>query len=426
MRVLLTGAYGFIGSAIASALLRAGHVVVPAVRRPRAGDDPVIACDMGRDVRPENWLPLLAGIDAVVNCAGILRERRGESFQAVHVDAPMALFEACMRLGVRRVVQVSALGNPVDAEFLASKHRCDAALAKLPLDWTVLRPSVVYSPMGAFGGTSMLRAMACLPGVLFVPGRGEQRIQPVDLADLAASVVACLASPASHRQVIEIAGPQVLTITDYLLSWRRWFGLEAPRLVQVPQWLTSAGCQVGEWLRLGPLGRTMQRMLDHDNVAALDVLPRMEAILGVRPAALGDALVARPCQVQDRLHAFTYFLYPLMLAAIVVIWLVSGVTGFVTPQDEVRAIFEKGGLPGALGPPLVWLVSLLDFALGVLVLVPRFAQVSLLLMLASVLGYTLLIGTLWSASWFDPFGGLLKNLALIPALLYLLAWNRQR
>ncbi len=426
MRVLLTGAYGFIGSAIAAALVRAGHVVVPAVRRPRPGDDPVIACDMGRDVRPENWLPLLAGIDAVVNCAGILRERRGESFQAVHVDAPMALFEACARLGVRRVVQVSALGNPVDAEFLASKHRCDAALAKLPLDWTVLRPSVVYSPMGAFGGTSLLRAMACLPRILFVPGRGGQRIQPVDLDDLSACVVACLASPASHGQVIEVAGPQVLTITDYLLAWRHWFGLAQPRLVMVPQWLTSAGCLAGEWLRLGPLGRTMQRMLDHDNVAALDVLPRMQALLGIRPAALGDALAARPCQVQDRLHAFTYFLYPLLLAGIVAVWLVSGVTGFATPQDEVRAIFEKGGLPGALGPPLVWLVSLLDLALGVLVLVPRFAQAALLLMLASVLGYTLLIGTLWSEYWLDPFGGLLKNLALVPALLFLLAWNRQR
>lgn len=426
MRVLLTGAYGFIGSAIAAALRRDGHVVVPAVRNPRFGESVVIGCDMGRDVRPENWLPLLAGIEAVVNCAGILRERAGETFQAVHVDAPIALFEACVRLRIPRVIQISALGNPADAEFLASKQRCDAALAKLPLDWTVLRPSLVYSPMGAYGGTSMLRAMACLPRFLFVPGQGEQRVQPVDLADLAAAVAACLAGPASHGQVIEVAGPQVITIREYLLAWRAWFAMGATRVVNVPPWLTSVGCTLGEWLGTGPLGRTMQRMLDHHNVAALDALQRLETVLRVRPVTLAESLAARPCQVQDRLHATTYFLYPMLLACIALVWLASGVIGFVTPSDEVRQLFTHAGLPSATGPPLVWVVSTLDLVLGVLVLIRRIAHIAILLMLASVLGYTLLIGAIWPEYWLDPFGGLLKNLVLIPALLLLYAWNRQR
>jgi len=427
MRILLTGAYGFIGSGIAAALRGAGHVVVPAVRRPRAGDAVVIGCDLGRDVRPEQWLPRLAAIDAVVNCAGILRERRGETFQAVHCDAPIALFEACVRLGIRRVVQVSALGNPGDAEFLASKHRCDAALGRLPLDWTVLRPSLVYSPMGAYGGTSLLRAMACLPRLLFVPGRGEQRVQPVDLADLSAAVVACLAvGPRAHGQVIEVAGPQVMTIREYLVAWRDWFGLEAARVVEVPPWLTSAGCMAGEWLGRGPLGRTMQRMLDHHNVAAPDALPRLETVLRLRPASLAESLAARPCQVQDRLHAFTYFVYPLLLVAVAAAWIASGAVGFVTPADEVRGLFAHAGLPPAAGPPLAWLASALDVVLGFLVLVRRFAPLAILLMLASVAVYTLVIGAVWPAYWLDPFGGLLKNLVIAPALLFLYAWSRQR
>ncbi len=426
MRVLLTGAYGFIGSAIAAALRRAGHVVVPAVRNPWPGESVVIGCDMGRDVRPENWLPLLAGIEAVVNCAGILRERRGETFQAVHVDAPMALFEACSRLGIRRVVQVSALGNPATAEFLASKHRCDAALARLSLDWTVLRPSLVYSALGAFGGTSLLRAMAALPGVLFVPGKGEQRVQPVDLADLAATVVACLQDARSDGQVIEIAGPQVMTIRAYLLAWRGWFGLGEPGVIAVPPWLTGIACTLGDWLRLGPLGRTMNRMLNTNNVAALDALERLDELLDVRPVSLRDALGARPCQVQDRLHAYTYFLYPLMLACMAATWIASGVVGFLVPLEEVRRLFVNAGLPVALGPPLAWVASLFDIALGVMLLIPRHASNAILLMLASVLAYTMLAGAAWPAHWLNPFGGLLKNLVLLPALLFLLAWNRQR
>ena len=170
----------------------------------------------------------------------------------------------------------------------------------------------------------------------------------------------------------------------------------------------------------------MQTMLDADNVAAPDALPRLESLLGVRPAALADALAARPCQVQDRLHASTYFVYPVLLAAVAAIWVISSVVGFATPDDQVRQIFMRAGLAPAPGLPLVWTVSALDAVLGVLVLVRRFSRIALLLMLASVLGYTLLIGALWPAYWIDPLGGLLKNLALIPALLLLLAWNRQR
>ncbi|HEX7770021.1 MAG TPA: NAD-dependent epimerase/dehydratase family protein, partial [Dokdonella sp.] len=157
MRVLVTGAHGFIGGTVVAHLLAAGHEVVPAVRRPRPaqrdGALAGLACDMGRDVDESPWLPRLAGIDAVVNCAGILRERGRDRFEVVHVQAPLALFRACTRTGIRRVVQVSALGDPADGEFIASKHRVDAALLALLPEAVVLRPSVVYDTRGSHGGT---------------------------------------------------------------------------------------------------------------------------------------------------------------------------------------------------------------------------------------------------------------------------------
>ena len=84
MRILVAGAYGFIGSYIVAALRAAGHEVVGAVRRPvRSGPCaqlPAIACDLSRDTHVEDWLPRLKGIDVVVNAAGILRETRAGSF----------------------------------------------------------------------------------------------------------------------------------------------------------------------------------------------------------------------------------------------------------------------------------------------------------------------------------------------------------
>jgi uncharacterized protein YbjT (DUF2867 family) len=103
MHVLLTGANGFIGRYILGALLAAGHHVVPAVRRPDEIDrllpmPAAIRVDMNRDIRPEDWQHRLDGIDAVINCAGVLQGRPGQSIEAIHEAAPKALFEACLWL----------------------------------------------------------------------------------------------------------------------------------------------------------------------------------------------------------------------------------------------------------------------------------------------------------------------------------------
>src|SRR5882762_8161606 len=99
LRVLLTGAGGFIGSQVLTSLTNAGHEVVACTRsgsiKP-AGAVQSIACDFARDIDPKTWLPRLRGVEAVVNCAGILRERGADRFEQVHVETPFALFTACV------------------------------------------------------------------------------------------------------------------------------------------------------------------------------------------------------------------------------------------------------------------------------------------------------------------------------------------
>jgi len=212
MRVLVTGAGGFLGGFVLAALRAAGHVPVRAVRRPAPGSDDV-ACDFARDTDPDTWRSRLAGIDAVVNVAGILRETRTDTFERVHVAAPAALYRACAAAGVRRVIQVSALGAPADGEFIASKHRGDAVLASLDLDWLVLRPGLVYSAADAYGGTRLLRALAALP-LIPLPQHGRQELQPLAAEDLAQAVVAALARPALARTTLEVVGPEILTLRE--------------------------------------------------------------------------------------------------------------------------------------------------------------------------------------------------------------------
>ena len=79
MNILDTGTYGFIGRQVVAGLLQAGHSVDCGVRKPEpnvfSGLNTVV-CDFARDIQPETWLPRLANLDVVVNCAGILRESR--------------------------------------------------------------------------------------------------------------------------------------------------------------------------------------------------------------------------------------------------------------------------------------------------------------------------------------------------------------
>ncbi|MEP6938549.1 MAG: SDR family oxidoreductase [Rudaea sp.] len=417
MRVLLTGAHGFIGAYVAAALRAAGHMVVACVRTPRGAEE--LACDLARDLETSTWLPRLAGIDAVVNCAGILRETGIQTFAAIHVGAPLALFRACAEVGVRRVVQLSALGEPEDGEFVASKHRADAALAALDLEWTVLRPGLVYSASGCYGGTALLRSLAVLPGALFLPQRGAQRLRPVAAEDVGAAVVAALACPRAARQVIELTGPQTMCFVDYLRAWRAWFGLPRAFELRMPRPFVTATVGLGETLTRGPLCRVIWNLLQHERVGAGDTAQRLAATLQLSPRSLATALAERPCRAADLQAARLHSLVPALRVAFALLWLGSGIVGLLTTDLAVAATLPAW--PLSFATTLARCAGLADCVLGALLLFNVRTRLVTALMLAMLLAYTIAIGVFAAQHWLDPFGGLLKNIVLIVALMLLRA-----
>src|SRR5512143_3119549 len=142
MRCLVTGAYGFIGSEVVAALKREGLTVIGCgrdlelARRINPGIE-WIACDFNKDVTPSHWAPRLAGIDVVVNCVGILQGSLRDDAERIHAQATIALFEAAVAAGVRRIVHVSAVSAETDVPtaYARSKARADAGLATLDANW---------------------------------------------------------------------------------------------------------------------------------------------------------------------------------------------------------------------------------------------------------------------------------------------------
>ena len=172
--IMLTGANGFVGNILTRSLLAAGQAVKPVSRRE--------GIDFAGMLTPAQWRDHLAGIDAVINCVGIIGETGRQRFDHVHHLAPKALFQACAEVGVRRVVQISALGADERARthYHLSKRAADESLMRLDLDWFVLRPSLIYGPGGQ--STRLFMKLARLPWLPCSPaspprrsGRGRRR-----------------------------------------------------------------------------------------------------------------------------------------------------------------------------------------------------------------------------------------------------------
>lgn len=235
MNILLTGASGFIGRNIATALVVAGHRIVPLSRSS--------GIDFCRMLSPADWLPHLDGIDAVINSVGIIGESGNQRFETLHTLAPSALFRACAQAGVRRVVQISALGADETAfsAYHLSKRAADDCLRSLDLDWFVLRPSLIYGLGGKSAGLFM--RLAALP-LIPVIGDGRQELQPVHIGDVVGTAMHALTS-AKVRQTLDIVGSETFTFAEWMQIMRQAQGLQRARLFHFPIPLAMAIARIG-------------------------------------------------------------------------------------------------------------------------------------------------------------------------------------
>jgi uncharacterized protein YbjT (DUF2867 family) len=218
MRILLTGATGFIGQHVLQALLAAGHQVVCAGRRPHDSGDPRVSsihADFANDTDKSVWLARLSGIDAVINTVGIFREAGNQRFERLHIRTPCALFAACAEAGgVKVVIQLSALGADAEADtpYHLSKKAADDYLAVLPLPAWIVQPSLVYGRAGA--SARVFKTLASMPLALRF-GSAPQLVQSVHIDDLAAAIAALLhLPPGAMARRVPLVGPEALSFTD--------------------------------------------------------------------------------------------------------------------------------------------------------------------------------------------------------------------
>lgn len=385
----------------------------PAAFRRKLPDIEAVAADFNRDTTAEAWRSRLAGVEVVINCAGVLHGGRGQDIEAIHATAPIALFDACAAAGIRRVVQISAISANAEAgtDYALTKKRADDHLRGLPVDWTVVRPSLVYGD-GSYGGTSALRGLAGLPCVSPLVGDGSAAFRPIHIDDLVETVARVVENGRFARQTLEPVGPEVVTLRDLIAKYRAWLGLAPARAISIPMPLMRVASRIADLAGGGPLGTTSLHQLEADN-AGKEPATTFADKIGFMPRMMDEMLARRPAQTQDLWQARLYFLRPLLRTVLVLLWLGSALAGVLAPVASyaiVDAAFSSLGLPSR---PLALAFSGVDLLIAVALLARWRPRWMAAIQLAVVGGYTILLTVLAPTLWLDPFGALLKNLPIL-------------
>ncbi len=421
MKILITGVTGFLGGHIADRLAADGHRLTCAVRNPdsaraRRPAFDYVAIDFNRATEPERWLPLLAGIDVVINAVGILREATGQSFDVLHTRAPSALFSACAAAGVQHVIQISALGADADAQsrYHLSKRAADDHLRSLPLRSTIVQPSLVFGIDGA--SARMFGTMASLP-LIPLPGRGDQCVQPVHVDDLTNAIARLVATPDKGGESgarIALVGPRPLTLRAFLGSLRTVLGIRRrPRFLPVPDSLTTLGAKVAGYLPGAFLDTETLQMLRRGNTAD--------------PSAIREALGREPRPVDDfvppalveplRQRAQLGWLLPVLRLSIAFVWILTAIVSFgLYPIEASYALLAEAGVPAALRPAALFGAAVLDLVLGALTLFSSRRAWVWQAQVALIVGYMLIITLKLPEFWLHPYGPISKNLPMLAAI----------
>jgi len=282
MRIAITGANGFVGRHVIAELL---SDVAPAdiraiVRDPAraAGELPSAGLDVreGDVTRPESLRSVFDGIDTVVHTVAIPTERKG-SFARVNAEGARAVVREAERAGVRRLVDVSAIGaSPASPyPFLRTKGEGQAAVEASVIPHVVLRPSILFGPGDDF--FHRLRFALRFP-IVPLPGGGTARFQPLHVEDLARAIRAALFG--SMAGVFEVGGPDPVTYRELLAETMRAYGIRRPT-APLPVFLMKPAALVFELTMADPpVTRGQLDLLAVDNTPHPNAI---DQVFGVRP-----------------------------------------------------------------------------------------------------------------------------------------------
>lgn len=262
MRILITGASGFVGRVLCEELAQIGCDMALAVRMIRGMPDEHVVGEIGPNT---NWRKAVRGVQAVVHLAArvhVLRDEASDplaAFRAVNTAGTLNLARQAAAAGVKRFVFMSSikvngeytqpgrvfaeadLPDPQDA-YGVSKHEAELGLRQLGaetgMEVAIIRPPLVYGPGVKANFAALLHAVR--RGWPLPLGAVHNRRSLVALDNLVDFIVTCLTHPQAANQTFLVSDGHDLSTTELVRGLARAAGVRA-RLVPVPAWTLRAG-----------------------------------------------------------------------------------------------------------------------------------------------------------------------------------------
>jgi uncharacterized protein YbjT (DUF2867 family) len=280
--ILVTGPSGFVGSHLLPVLIDAGHRIRGLARTPgaeervraRLSPSQVEAVTFARgDVTdPESLRRAAQGVDAIVHLVAIPRDwNGGRDLEWINLDGTRNVLQAARDAGVRRFIHLGALGVTDDPNlhFARSKARSEQAVRESDLDWTVLKPSLLFGERDGFFNQIALLARIS-PGIMPIPAGARSRFQPFSVDDLAHVVQLALEREDTAGHDYELGGPDRFTYRQMVEITLREMG-KRRLLLPMPQPLIRLVARGSEVIRLPfPVSSDQLRQLRLDNIGPLD------------------------------------------------------------------------------------------------------------------------------------------------------------
>lgn len=429
MNIFITGGNGYVAREIIIDLLAEGHTVTACVRNTAtcvlaAEKLRYVVLDFQNSTSASDWTSHVAHQDIVINCVGVFQTRTPKEMWDIHCNAPKALFDACVSAGVKKIIQISALGiDQSDVDYARSKLAAENHLHSLSIDSVIIRPSFVYGA-SSYGGSSLFRGLASLPFFIFLPGSGEQLLQPIHVHDL--TKIVCQSLLLNGKHLLCAVGSEKLSLRSILNKLRAWLGFGKAKNIAMPFSLIRLTAKFGDFFRNSPLSSTGVKLMVLDNVVPDEAFETLTKTVGFTPRGFSDGLNRMVSGVQDRWHARLFFLRPALRLSLAFLWVATGIVSVIFATTFAYPILNAAHIPPVWQDFLCYSASLIDCALGLALLCNYRVKLTAAVQLLFMLIFTGIITVMMPAYWLHPFGPVTKNIPLLIATLIMMAIESDR
>ena len=293
MKVVVAGGTGFLGRAITSELLAAGHEVAVMSRFAQGAATPDARPSrvQGDVTRPETLSSALQGADVVVDAvqfpgSPMENPKKGFTFERIDLEGTRNLVEAARSAGVGLFIGLSGVGAAKDAPYHWLRYKWDEeqAIRESGVPFTIFRPSWVYGP----GDVSLNRFLGFAQVLPFVPviGNGKTVLNPLFVDDLGRHVAAAVENTSARGRLFEIGGPDRVTMNDVVRAALRAAG-KRRFLFHQPKPLMKAVASVAQLLPGPPL---TPDAIDFVTMEAIADTRDLEGVFGLRLTPIDEAL----------------------------------------------------------------------------------------------------------------------------------------